>query len=283
MLYILAGPDDYSLNQSLEEIKRGLGDATALETCTTVLDGRQVTADELKNVCETIPFLAERRLVVIHGLIERCEAGGKPGRSHAAKTASNEAGVFSTCLGQLPESTVVVMIESELLNTLKEGLFQELAPKAVVKTFPLLKELRLKSWVQKRVEDKDGSISQPAVDLLCRLIGSNLWIMSNEIDKLVLFVKDRRIEEDDVKVLVGYAQDISVFSMIDAIVDFKIELAGQLLQQLLRGGAAPAYLLFMLDRRRFDSLVSEAGPQSIFSRVDTGLLADLAAEFHLFH
>jgi len=37
-------------------------------------------------------------------------------------------------------------------------------------------------------------------------------------------------------------------------------------------------ILFMLDRHRFDSLVSEAGSQSVFSRVDTSLLHDLAAE-----
>ncbi|RPJ87419.1 MAG: carbohydrate kinase family protein [Acidobacteria bacterium] len=37
-------------------------------------------------------------------------------------------------------------------------------------------------------------------------------------------------------------------------------------------------ILYMLDRRRFDSLVGGAGPESIFSRVDTGLLAELATE-----
>jgi len=37
-------------------------------------------------------------------------------------------------------------------------------------------------------------------------------------------------------------------------------------------------ILYMLDRRRFDSLVGEAGPVSIFSGVDTGLLAELATE-----
>jgi sugar/nucleoside kinase (ribokinase family) len=37
-------------------------------------------------------------------------------------------------------------------------------------------------------------------------------------------------------------------------------------------------ILFMLDRPRFDSLLAQAGPESIFSRVDTGRLAELAAE-----
>lgn len=37
-------------------------------------------------------------------------------------------------------------------------------------------------------------------------------------------------------------------------------------------------ILFMLDRGRFDSMVAEAGSQSIFSQVDTSLLEQLAAE-----
>ena len=268
MLYILAGPDDYSLNQSLNEIKRGLGDAATLATCTTVLDGQQVKAGELKQICETVPFLAEKRLVIISGLIERCETTGKSRRSRTVKPIDNEVNAFASSLSQLPESTVVVMIENDAANTLKQGLFQELSPKAVVRTFPLLKEVRLKPWVQKRVADLGSSINQAAVDLLYRLIGSNLWVMANEIDKLVLFTKGRRIEEQDVKLLVGYTQDVSVFAMIDAIVDFNMEAAGQLLQQLLRGGAAPAYLLYMLDRQfrmiiRAKELKAQGKPEAV--------------------
>jgi len=42
-----------------------------LATNTNILDGRQVTADELRAVCESAPFLSEKRLVIIKGLLER--------------------------------------------------------------------------------------------------------------------------------------------------------------------------------------------------------------------
>ncbi|MBA7696157.1 hypothetical protein ES703_104799 [subsurface metagenome] len=60
MLYILLGQDDFSLCQSLEGIKRGLGDQAILAANTTTLDGQQLTLDQLRTVCETAPFLAER-------------------------------------------------------------------------------------------------------------------------------------------------------------------------------------------------------------------------------
>ncbi len=80
MLYILAGPDDFSLTRSLQEIKSRLGDATVLATCTTVLEGQKVTLDEIRNACQTIPFLAEKRLVIIEALIERFESGARTER-----------------------------------------------------------------------------------------------------------------------------------------------------------------------------------------------------------
>ena len=73
MLYILWGQDDFSLNEALAEIKRGIGDQTVLLTNTTTLDVRQTTIDELTAVCETVPFLAEKRLVIVEGLLELFE------------------------------------------------------------------------------------------------------------------------------------------------------------------------------------------------------------------
>jgi len=113
----------------------------------------------------------------------------------------------------------------------------------------LLKGPQLNQWVLARVRERGGGISSEAAGLLCQLVGGNLWAMASEIDKLVLFAEGRRSDAEDVRTLVSSAQDISVFAMIDAVVDSKAEAAGQLLQQLLRRGAAPAYLLYMLDRQ----------------------------------
>ena len=118
-----------------------------------------------------------------------------------------------------------------------------------MKRFPLLKDDRLRQWIRKRVKEEGGSISPQAVDLLAKLIGSNLWIMANEITKLVLHASGRRVEEGDVRTLVSYAQEANVFAMVDAILEFKPGIAEKLLQQLLEEGAAPAYLLFMLARQ----------------------------------
>ena len=82
-----------------------------------------------------------------------------------------------------------------------------------------------------------------------RLVGNDLWTMSNEIDKLVLFTGGRQIEEADVQAVVSNAQDAGIFSMVDAILELRLGAAQELLQQLFRQGMAPAQILVMLSRQ----------------------------------
>lgn len=249
MLYILSGQDDFSLNQSLDEIKRDIGDQAILATNTITLNGQQVTIDQLRNICETVPFLSEKRLVIIRGLLERFETEGRSRRQTRTRknNQQDESKSFVTLITRIPDSTVLVLAESRITGA--SPLFKEIAGKAVVKSFPLLRDAQLRQWIRTRVNGEGGSISPQSVDLLAKLVGSNLWIMASEIEKLLLFASGRRIEEEDVKSLASYAQQASVFNLVDAIVEFKTELAEQLLQQLMQKGAAPVYLLYMLSRQ----------------------------------
>ena len=125
-MYILSGPDDFSLNQSLEEIKKSVGNQSALAVSTTTLEGQQVTVEQLRPLCEAMPFLSEKRLVIISGLLERFEPRGRrSGRQgRTARVRDHQAYGYQT-LGEyisgIPESTVVVLIEKPkwpLLSTM---------------------------------------------------------------------------------------------------------------------------------------------------------------------
>ena len=244
MLYILLGQDDFSLQESLGEIKRGIGDQSLLAANTAVLDGKQVTLDKLRAVCETVPFLAERRLVIVNELLERFESKGK---SNRMVKQQNEYKSLSAYIETIPGSTILVLVDGRIRSS--NPLLKELSVNAEVRSFPLIRDTRLRQWIQGRVAKAGGNISPQAVDLLARLVGGNLWIMASEISKLVLFASGRCIGEEDVRMVVSHAQEVSVFDMVDAILEFKVGVAERLLQRLLQRGAAPAYLLFMLSRQ----------------------------------
>ncbi|MDD5189807.1 MAG: DNA polymerase III subunit delta [Dehalococcoidales bacterium] len=249
MLYILSGEDEFSVSLELERLKNSAGDPTMLSTNTSIFEGGQINFTELKIACETVPFLSDKRLVVVYGLLEKfaVKSGGArgSGKKTENQTASHE--MYAELLNHLPDSTLLILIEHDVKEN--NPLFKLISSSATHKIFPALKAQDLHQWVNQRVSDEGGSINPNAVRLLARLIGSNLRVMSSEINKLVLYADGRRIEEDDINQLVAYTQEVSVFAMVDAIVEFNLQKAESLMQQLLKEGESPVGLLAMLNRQ----------------------------------
>ncbi len=251
MIYVLSGQDDFSITQTLENIKKELGDEASLAMSTTTLDGNQLSFEELKNVCETIPFMTGKRLVIVTGLMGRFESGTRTRRQSKSANKNKkqeEAAIFANYLASgIPETTILVLIEGVISGD--NPILKSLAGKATIRSFALPRDTKLREWVHKRVKDKGGEISPRATNLLARLVGSNLWIMASEIEKLLLYTSGRKIEEDDIHAVVGYNQQATVFNMVDAILEFKTEQAEKMLESLFRSGVAPVYLLFMIARQ----------------------------------
>ena len=61
MFYILSGEDDFSIARELDTIRKSIGDQEMLSTNTNTLDGKTVQADEFRAVCESAPFLSEKK------------------------------------------------------------------------------------------------------------------------------------------------------------------------------------------------------------------------------
>ena len=250
MLHILSGPDSYTRSQVLENIKGSIGDTEAMALNTTILEGRQLTVDQMRPVCEAMPFLTEKRLVIITSLLQRFEPRKRTSgisRSSRKATPVQDHKPLGEYIPTVPDSTVIILVDEKISSS--NPLFKMLSAKAQVQSFPLLGTRELREWLQAYIAQEGGSISSQAASLLIRLVGSDLWVMSSEASKLLLYASGRRIEEEDVRLLVGYTQQANIFAMVDAIVEFRAQPAEKMLQSLLQQGAAPGYLLSMLSRQ----------------------------------
>jgi DNA polymerase-3 subunit delta len=251
LLHILIGENDFTLRQALEEIKKSIGDPASVMSNTTILEGARVTPEQLRSACETVPFLADKRLVVVEGLLERFEPKGKGKKKKSSRSPdpSEDFQPLVDSMKDLPPFTELVIIGGDVKSN--NPLLLGLASMAKVSKFPMLKYDELKRWVEQRVAQAgEGSgISARAVELMVRLVGNDLWTLANEIDKLVLFAGERTIEEADVRAVVSHAREASVFNMVDAIMESRVNLAQELLQQLFRQGMTPAQILVMLARQ----------------------------------
>jgi len=252
MFYILYGQNDFSLNQAVDRIKADLGEPQMLAVSTARLDGQKLALRELKENCGTVPFLSSYRLVIVDGLLGKFEP--KPDKKRLSKRAVSKStsGLgewedLAPSIKQMPLTTVLILIDGKL--GANNPLMGKLLPLAQVEVFPLLRGKKLADWVRQRVTEESASITPEAVDLLVELIGGNLWAMNNEIMKLLSYVPKCSINEDDVRQLVGYAHEVNVFALADAIVEGRIEMAQKILHRFYQEGAPATYILAMITRQ----------------------------------
>jgi DNA polymerase-3 subunit delta len=283
VLYIFHGKDDFSLQQALEEIKNELGNKEMLAVNTSMLDGQQLRFNQLVDACSAVPFLCPYRLVIVKGLLGRFELKAgmekRVSRSKAKNySAEEEWASLPEYVRNMPSTTVLVLVDSDIKAT--NHLLKPLTALAKVRGFAPLNDRYLTEWVQGRIKNRGGKISPAAVKLLVGLVGSDLWIMSAEIDKLLSYCADQLITESHVKELTSYAREANIFALVDAILEGRRREAQQLLHRLLRDGASPAYVLAMITRQlRLIVIAKDMGSKK--SRAGTGEGQESVSDYSL--
>jgi DNA polymerase-3 subunit delta len=283
MIYIMYGKDTYSIQQDLRKIKEQYGNTELMEANTSVLDGKQLTCEQLCDICSAMPFLHTHRLVIVEGLLERFEPGNSLGRKSTKTKSRSDSGlkewqsITDFFVKNMPESTVLIFVDGDVNRKANNPLLSLWGPHAKVRTYQLLKGDKLRSWIRDIAKQRGGTISRSAVDLLIELSGLDLWRLNNEIDKLIAFCAGDNIEEEDVKKLTSYTGDVNIFILVDAILEGRSRVAYESLRRLFQTGAAPSYIITMISRQlRLIVMVKDLAPRMNKAQVKnkTGIVSD---------
>ncbi|MDX1613812.1 MAG: DNA polymerase III subunit delta, partial [Candidatus Promineifilaceae bacterium] len=235
MFYLFHGDDEHSIRETLADLQSKLGDPDMLELNTTRFNGAGLSLADLQLACDALPFLADKRLVIVTDLL-----ASKP----------DYLDRLLTYLPNLPETTRLVFIENRALpgNHRLVRLAKE-APTGFERVFKRPQGGQLEGWIRQRVQEAGGTMTGPAVQLLAANAGNDLAILDNEIEKLVLYRQDQPIGPDDVSLLCPYVAEASIFDLVDAIGERNGSKAARLLHKKLTEGADPFYLFAMIVRQ----------------------------------
>jgi len=277
MFYLFHGEDEFSRSETLAAFKEKMGDPGLAELNTTVFDGSKVTLGELQHACDSVPFMADRRLVIVEGLLTRLESKGEERALSAWQKEYLEG--LTQYLKHLPETTRLVFVEDKAISQNNPVHRLALAEKrGHVKEFKPPQGRELNRWIEERVRKKGGQISPAAVEELAAFVGNDLRLLDQEIEKLVVYAGQvRPISEEDVRLLVSYVQEANVFEMVDALGQRDAQRAAKLLHQLLDAGEHPLALLGMIVRQfRIIIQVKELSERGLSQQ-------DIAARLRLHH
>jgi len=252
LFYILHGDDQFGVSEELARLRAKMAaeDPVMGDLNTSVLDGDRITFGELRHAADAVPFMGDRRLIIVHGLLARLAPGEKGQVPPAMARFADELAAY---LPHLPATARLVFCEQKKLPDShpiltvahEEGTRQH----GHIKKYDLPKDKQLPAWIHARAREKGGKISNEAADVLAELIGSDLRTLDQEIEKLLLYAGERMVTSDDVRLLVSRAREASIFDLVDHVGARQTSYALQLLHQLLEDEAEPLYVLAMLARQ----------------------------------
>ncbi len=215
VIYLLHGDDEYAIAQQIETMKDKLGDPAHADLNTTQFDKGGFDLGALTSAVQAVPFLADRRLVVVYDPLPHFKSATMRDR-------------FKKLLARAPESTALVIAVTRPLVSYqdkkhgKRHWLQKWAHKhegrVFEKEFLLPRGSGMNAWIQAQAKEAGGEITPQAAAVLASLVGEAPRLAAQEIEKLLAYVDyGRPIEPDDVEHLVAYRSEGDVFAMVDAL------------------------------------------------------------------
>lgn len=240
MIRVLHGEDEYSRSEALARIRATAGPPEVRDPNTTVFEGRAIKLDDVIGAALIHPFMADRRVVIVHGVLTRMQKKDKSLGDGWRNLAESLSG--------LPATTELVFVEDVSLR--ENGLaLKSVGPGASVQEFRRKQRGELEMWVRDRFTGHGGSAARDAVARIGWLAGSDMRLLDQEIKKLSLYAGDREVTRADVDLMVPEAREASIFAAVDAVLERRPAVAMKLLYSLLSGGSSVQHILSMLARQ----------------------------------
>jgi DNA polymerase-3 subunit delta len=243
MFYIFYGDEELLRSEAVSSLRARMAEEDLGDLNTSSLDGRDLPLEELINACNTLPFLTQRRMVIVHDMLSRYDRAG----------AAQEAQRLADYLPNMPETTRLVFVQAGALakNNLLLAKAQGM-PGAVIREYAQLapRSDELRRWVAQRARTHGVAIESQAVALLIELVGNNLRAIDQELAKLAgRAAYAGSVRAEDVRALVSVWPQTDIFGMVDALGLGDHRTALKLFHTLLDGDAQPLYLLTMVARQ----------------------------------
>jgi DNA polymerase-3 subunit delta len=201
-IYVIAGKDESLVNAERRELVEGLLEPSQRVTGLFDADAASVSASEVLDELRTVPFLTDKRVVVIKGADDFVSEN----RQILEKYFDNPS----------PTGVLILTVKSWSAQT---KLAKQLPTVGKLISVTQPKPSQLPQRLCQYANDAHGKkLSDDAAALLVELAGDDLGRLYSEVDKLATFVdKEKVITVKDVELLIGHNRLFNAFAVIDAI------------------------------------------------------------------
>lgn len=236
--YLLEGEEEFIKQSALNTIKKTLLPQGMEALNETELENP--TVSQVVAACETMPFMSEKRLVVI----KECDFLSAKGKGD-----EKELERLMDYLPQMPAQTVLIFYQRGKMDARKK-LVQRIKAMDGIVSFSSLSDSELARWMAKTLKAYGKTISFDVANYLMFSVGRDVTLVKGELDKLAAHAGEREeIGKADIDAICSKSMECTVFELTDEIVAGNIVKAMQLLTYLLKTGSDRITILQMMIRQ----------------------------------
>lgn len=198
-VYLLYGEETYLIRQYRQKLVQALvaeGDTMNFAR----FEGNDIDQKEVISLADTLPFFADRRVILIEdsGLFAKA------------------TGDMAEYMAAIPESTCFLFVEQEVDRKLK--MFKAVDKVGHAARFDKQTDEILARWIQGRIRKNGKSITREAFTLFVGKTGTDMENIDSELEKLLCYTLDKElIEADDVEAVTTERVESKIFDMVDAV------------------------------------------------------------------
>lgn len=254
-VYLLYGSERFLIEEAREKLMKSTLNKQSAEFDIAVYDMNEIPIEYALEDAETIPFLADKRVVILKN-----PTFLTAGMKFPSLIEHNVKKLEQYLNNPSPYSIVIFEAPYDKLDERKKIVKLLKRTAKVFQTSPL-HDNKMNDWISEECEKLHIAITEDAIHQLTLLVGNDLGKLKSELDKLALYVQsDDQVTVETVNLLVSRSLENNVFVLVDHVVYKRIDKAFQALYDLFEHKEEPIKIVALLARQfRIISQVIELG------------------------
>lgn len=230
-IYLLYGKERYLICNYRDKLKNAI--ISSDDTMNfTLFEGDDINVKEVIALAETLPFFAERRLIIVEN----------------SKLFKKDGDELAEYLKHVLESTHIVFVEEEVDKRSK--IYKSVTKNGKAVEFGTQSDEILMKWIVKSITKEGKNIKQSAYQSFIQKTGTDMQNIEKELEKLLCYTMEKEvIELSDVEAITTEQISNKIFEMVDAIALHKQKIAMDLYYDLLALKEPSMRILFLIIRQ----------------------------------
>lgn len=215
-IYLFFGEEAYLVNNVLEVLKKNLIDPSFEQLNFAILEGKEMNINKIIDACETLPFMADRKLIYVKDL------DLFSGKSKIF--SEQEEKLMVEYIKEIPESTTIVFYGFATIDSRKK-IVKEIKKYGDVVEFTKFSEEDLNKWIKKIFKSHGKSIGSKELtflkghlDYLGKNSTQNLYDVENDLNKIIGYMgAEENLKEEHIEKVLSSNFQNDIFKLMDAI------------------------------------------------------------------